>query len=429
MKRSLTALVLLGAAVGGGWLLAHKVGGPLPGEDNKAATGASGAGNVRAAPAAKPALAPAVSVVEATRQSFVETVLVTGSVVARDEIMIAPEIEGLRIVELSAEEGDAVSKGQRLATLASETLEAQLAQSEANIARAVAAISVARSAIIEAEAAGREATAAFERARPLKQSGAISDALFDQRDAANRTAEARLTSARDRLKSAEADKLALEAAGREIQWRRSRTEIRAPVDGTVSRRNARVGAVASAVGEPLFRLVANGELELDAEVAERDLARIREGQPATVTVTGGGEARGTVRLVMGEVDRSTRVGKARIMLGSRNPWKIGAFGRGRIETGRSEGIAVPTSAVIFTTDGASVQAIRGDKVETRRVVVGLTSEQAVEIRQGLAEGDLVVAKSGSFLRDGDVVRPIKAKAPLGGAASLEQKPTATGASK
>jgi len=360
------------------------------------------------------ATAPAVSVVKASIDDFVETVLITGSVVARDEVMISPEIEGFRILDLAAEEGDTVTKGQVLARLTSETLDAQVAQSDANIARSAAAIAVARSAIAQAEAAEKEAAAAFERARPLKQTGAITGALFDQREAAARTAEARLTSARDSLKSAEADKAALEAQRRELIWRQSRSEIRAPVDGFISRRTARVGAVASAQGDPLFRIVASGEIELDAEVAERDIGRIREGQAAVVAITGAGEAKGTVRLVSSEVDRATRIGKVKVHLGANRALKLGAFGRGSIEVGRGRGVSVPTSAVVFGADGPTLQAIKNDRVETRKVTIGLKSQQRIEIVKGLTEGESVVAKAGSFLRDGDAVRAMAAPTNLSG---------------
>ncbi|MBX9925457.1 MAG: efflux RND transporter periplasmic adaptor subunit [Hyphomicrobiaceae bacterium] len=401
MKSSLLVVAAVGAAAAL-WYATH-LPGPLAGAD-----GSGQAGQVSAKDKAARTAPPAVSVVKASVADFVETVLVTGSVVARDEIMIAPEIEGFRIVALNAEEGDRIEKGHVLASLSSDTLEAQLAQSDANIARAGAAIAVARSAIVQAEAAEKEAEQAFDRARPLRQSGTISESVFDQREAAAKSAKARLASARDSLKSAEADKTALEAARREIAWRKERAEIRSPVDGVVSRRTARIGAVASAVGEPLFRVIANGEIELDAEIAERDLGRIKDGQPAVVAITGVGEARGLVRLISSEVDRTTRIGKAKISLGVNPALRLGAFGRGSVETARSRGIGLPTSAVVFAGDGATVQVIADGKVETRSVTTGLATQTLIEIRKGIAEGDTVVAKSGSFLRDGDAVRPIMA---------------------
>ncbi len=356
------------------------------------------------------ALLPAVTVTAATSSRFVDSVLVNGSLVARNEFLVAPEVEGLRIVELGAEEGDSVSKGQILARLEQETLESQLAQNEAALARTAAAIAQAQSQIAQAEARLAEAQASFERAQPLKKSGVVSDAVYDQREAAARTAAAQLAAAHDGLKLAEAERALSMAQRREISWRRSRIEIRAPVDGLVSRRTARLGGMATAIGEPMFRMAAGGEIELEAEVPEADMGRLEDGQSARITIAGAGTVRGAVRLVSPEVDRATRLGKVRVYLGANRSLRIGAFGRGTIEVATGQGLAVPATAVLFTAEGAQVLVVIGDAVETRRVKVGLVLADQIEITSGLAAGELVVAKSGSFLRDGDLVRPIRAAA-------------------
>jgi HlyD family secretion protein len=354
----------------------------------------------------KEVVPPAVTVVKAEPADFTATVLVTGSLVPRLEILVAPEIEGFRVLELKAEEGDRVKQGDVLATLAHETLDAQLAQNVAQLARTTAAIAQARSLISQAEARLEEAKAAFDRAKPLKQSGHISESVFDQREAAARTAEALLVSARDGLRVAEAEKASVEAQRRELEWRRGRTEVRAPATGLVSRRNARVGAMATANGDPMFRIIADGEIELDAEVPEADLARIAGGQLARVTVAGSIEATGKVRLVSPEVDKATRLGRVRIFLGENPDLHIGAFGRGVIETAQSNGLAVPLSAVMYGPSGAYVLAVVEDTVARRRVRLGLAADGKVEVRDGLAAGALVVAKAGTFLREGDRIRPV-----------------------
>lgn len=353
-------------------------------------------------------LKPAVTVAAVSTQHFLDSVLVNGSLVARGEVLIAPEVEGLRIVELAAEEGDVVHKGQILARLEQESLEAQLAQNEAALARTSAAMAQAQSQIAQAEARLVEARGSFERAEPLKKSGVVSDAVYEQREAAARAAAAQLAAARDGLKLAEAERAQIQAQRREITWRRSRIEIRAPVDGLISRRSARVGALATAIGEPMFRLAAAGEIELEAEVPEADMGRLQDGQSARITVAGTGEVSGTVRLVSPEVDRVTRLGKVRVFLGAGRALRIGAFGRGMIEVARSQGLSVPSAAVMFTADGAHVMVVvDDDAVRARRVKVGLMSPEQIEITSGLADGELVVAKAGTFLRDGDRVRPIR----------------------
>lgn len=361
---------------------------------------------------------PAVSVVEAVQSDFVETVLVTGSFVPREEILVAPEVDGLRVLELKAEEGDRVKKGDLLAVLVTEQIEAQLSANEAALGSAEASIERARSLILEMEARVAEAKAQLERARPLVKSKFLSESVFDQREAAFKAAEAQLESAKGSLAQAQADKGQIEAQRRELEWRRGRAEVRAPADGIVSRRSARIGglALANALsgGDTMFRIIENGEIELDAEVAETHLWKVKAGQQARVTAPGNEEVVGTVRLVSQEVDKTTRLGHVRIFLGARPDLKIGAFGRGTIETGRGRAIAVPLSAVLYTSEGASVQVVANGKVATRRVRTGLEANGAIAIDNGLAEGDLVVAKAGTFLRDGDAVRAVKPDAAMSG---------------
>jgi HlyD family secretion protein len=352
-------------------------------------------------------VAASVTVVRVAPADFTETVLATGSLVAREEILVGPEVEGLRVTEVLADEGQRVKKGDVLAKLVADTLEAQVAQNDAGLARATAAIAQAKSSIVQADARLVESRNAYERAKPLRIAGHMAESAFDQREQAARTAEAQLLAAQDGLKVAEADKAQVEAQRRELMWRRGRTEVVEPDDGIISRRIARVGGFAAGSAEPMFRIVAKGEVELDAEVVETRLAGVREGQVARVEVTGLGTIAGKVRLVSPEVDKSTRLGRVRIYLGDNPGLRVGAFARGTIETAKGAGLAVPASAVLYSPDGSAlVQVVREGRVETRRIKTGLAAASLIEVKEGLSEGDLVVARSGTFLRDGDAVRPI-----------------------
>jgi HlyD family secretion protein len=355
-----------------------------------------------------PALA--VTVARVAPAAFTETVLATGSLVAREEILVGPEVEGLRVTEVLADEGLRVRKGDVLARLVSDTLEAQVAQNVAALARADAGIAQAKANIVQAEARLVEANNAFERAKPLRQGGIMTEAVFDQREQAARTAEAQLVAARDGLKLAEAEKAQVEAQRRELLWRRGRVEVTAPADGIISRRMARVGGYAAGAAEPMFRIVAKGEVELDAEVIETRLAAIAVGQPARVEVAGFGEVAGTVRLVSAEVDKATRLGRVRIFLGDNAGLRVGAFARGSILTASGSGLAVPASAVLYGPEGATVQLVRADRVQTSKIRTGLAAGALVEVREGLAEGDLIIARAGTFLREGDLVRPMPSEA-------------------
>jgi hypothetical protein len=73
---------------------------------------------------------------------------------------------------------------------------------------------------------------------------------------------------------------------------------------------------------------------------------------------------------------------------------------------RRTGVAVPIASVIYGTGGATALVVTGDRVEARSIRTGLSAGGLIEIRDGVKAGDAVVARAGSFLRDGDRVRPV-----------------------
>jgi len=181
--------------------------------------------------------------------------------------------------------------------------------------------------------------------------------------------------------------------------------VRAPAAGIVNHRFIRVGMTASARAEPLFRIVVNGEVELQGDVPATRIGKLAVGQTARVELPGVGDVTGRVRQVAPEVDVNTQLGRARISLGNDDKLKVGSYARAIVEVNRSCGATIPLSAVLYGPEGAVVQVVRDDRVETRRVRVGLLAGGNAEIREGLNEGDLVVARAGAFLREGDRVRP------------------------
>jgi HlyD family secretion protein len=244
----------------------------------------------------------------------------------------------------------------------------------------------------------------------LREGGWATGEKLDQRATAVQTAEARLASARQALAVAQADKAALDAQRRELEVRLARTEIKAPKGGIVSRRTAKLGWVGSMVGEPMFRIIAEGEIELEAEVADVTLPRLKVGQRVAVTPAGFGESlAGTIRLISPEVDKATRLGRMRIAIaaptGQMLP--VGAFGRGQVELGRRSGVTLPQSAITWGKENgrdiATVQVIADGRVATRPVTLGLAGNGRTEIASGLRAGEKVVARAGAFLRDGDRV--------------------------
>ncbi|HEY6600992.1 MAG TPA: efflux RND transporter periplasmic adaptor subunit [Xanthobacteraceae bacterium] len=187
--------------------------------------------------------------------------------------------------------------------------------------------------------------------------------------------------------------------------------VRAPAAGVVTSASAVIGSMASAQAEPLFRIAGQGEMELLAEVPVRTLARLAVDQSAKVEIIGVGELPGKVRLFSGGINPTTQLGQVRIFVGSDSRLRTGAFGRATVQIGQRCAPAIPLSAVLYGPGGAVVQVARSGRIETRRVLVGLLDKGQAEVREGLAEGETVVARAGAFLRDGDRVRAVTAGEP------------------
>jgi HlyD family secretion protein len=350
--------------------------------------------NADAATQAAERRAPSVTVVRAERREIAEEAHISGTLVPREEVMVSPEIDGLAVTEILVEEGDRVEKGQVLARLSKSAIDAEAAQAQAAIAQAQAQIA-------ETEANVAEAKLALDRAKTLLQSKTIANAAYEQRLAVSRVSEARLRAAQHSLTVAEAQ-------AQQVDIRLARSEIKAPTAGIISRRTIRLGAIASMNTEPSFRIIEGGAIELQADVVDSTLVRFQTGQTVHVTTAGTGTAlSGTIRLISSEVDPATRLGKLRVALPLDAKVTIGSFASGVVEIGRQTAVTVPISAITVTAGKSTVQVVADNKIATREIATGLRAPTRTEVKSGLAENELVVARAGSFLRDGDAVTPIE----------------------
>ena len=187
-------------------------------------------------------------------------------------------------------------------------------------------------------------------------------------------------------------------------------QVTAPVAGVIATSTAQIGNFASAKGEALFTIVARSEYDLVGLVATTDVRKLAVNQPATVRIAGAGDMDGKVRRIGPTVEPNIQQGMVYIGISSQKRLLLKASGRALIKTGQSCNVAVPLTAVQYSSAGTVVQVIRRNRVETKRVEVGLMSGGNIEIRDGLNEGDVVVARAGALLREGDQVRPVMAAA-------------------
>ena len=178
--------------------------------------------------------------------------------------------------------------------------------------------------------------------------------------------------------------------------------LRAPGPGLVTEVRTAVGAPASPQAGPMFRISINNDIELDAEVPAVHLPKLNPGAPARVSRDDAPDMVGRVRLISPQIDRATQLGHVRIALTNNPTLKIGMFARASIDAKRSCGVSIPNSAI----DHLTVQVVKANTIETRRVHVGLVTDTDTEITEGLDVGETVVADAGSSLHDGDQVKTV-----------------------
>lgn len=324
--------------------------------------------------------APPVVVTPVTVRDLEERIEATGELQAQDEATIASEVAG-RVTAVIADEGDPVEAGAVLLEIDPERRELELADARARLAEAAANL--------------REQRREHARIETLHAKGVASESQLDQ-------AATGLALARSRHEAALAQAGVAERTLRDAS-------VKAPFPGTVGRRQVSRGEFVQ-VGQPLFELVALDPVEVEFHVAERDSARVDEGQTVEVRVAPypGEVFHGTVRTISPTIDARTRT--LRVEAEIPNPegrLRPGLFAR--VDLGvaqRADVMLVPEEAVLQRADGQIVYRTGADnRVERVAVTTGEHHEGLVEIASGLRPSDAVVTRGQAALVDGSRVSP------------------------
>ena len=233
---------------------------------------------------------------------------------------------------------------------------------------------------------------------------ALSRQELDQQKSAAATAAAN-------VEAAKADIAQLQAQLKDSRNQRGKTQIVAPADGVIAKRNAEAGALTGP--DALFHIIKDGTVELAADAGADELPLLQNGAQAQVSVRGRDEAvGGTVRLVSPEIDSSTRLGKVRITLAHSDGLYTGTYGEANIRLpSYRAAAALPETAVSFDSEGkASVLAVDGNgRVSRVPVTAGRKQGGMVEIVSGLENGRAVVRRASAFVNEGDTVKAVEEK--------------------
>jgi len=323
--------------------------------------------------------APQVSIIVPGRHPVTAQIPAVGNIGARRDMPVGVAGEGGLVRSVMVEPGTWVQAGQVLAIVDRSVQVQQARALAASIAQARADAELARSNLT--------------RAKALVKSGFISQADIDAKQSALDGANARVAVAEAQLKQQQA------AIGR--------LDIRAPTAGLILTRAVEAGQIVSPGSGALFHIASEGKMELQARLAESELARVRVGSPATVTPVGTTfQIGGSVWQISPVIDPTSRQGTVRIELPYNQALRPGGFASAEIGGGSGDLPLLPESAVLSDAKGNYVYLIGSDnRVVRRDVKVGDVDERGVTIKSGLSGRERVVASAGAFLNPGDKVKP------------------------
>lgn len=326
---------------------------------------------------------PNVTVVIPGRVSVEAAITANGTIAARREMPVGVAGEGGQVVRVLVEPGQWVGAGQPLAVIDRAVQTQQAASLSASI----------RVAQADADLAQAE----LERAQALVGRGFISKADMDRKRATRDAANARVRVAQAQYAEATA--------------RNDRLNIVAPAAGLVLTRQVEPGQIVGAGSGVLFRMARGGEMEMLAQMAEADLARVKVGTRATVTPVGTDvRIAGQVWQVAPVVNMDTRQGTVRIAVPYSSVLRPGGFADARLVSGTAEAPLLPESAVQSGPEGNFVLVVDGNNTIRRQPVkVGEVTDSGVSIASGLTGNERVVALAGAFLNAGDKVKPVVQK--------------------
>lgn len=326
-------------------------------------------------PAGVSQAALSVALVSPQVSNWPMTLIANGRIDAWQYSIIGSELSGVPLREAHAEVGDQVKKGQILAVFDRESIEIDLLQSRADY--------------LEAKSVYEHAFQQAKRIGGLKGTGSISQDEIEKSESNAIAAEARLDSARARMKMQE--------------FRLSRVEVRASDEGVIVSSMATVGSVPGA-GTELYRLIRKNRLEWRANVTSEQLPLVTVGQKVLVEIKDGYVVPGTVRKISPQLDSKNLTSVVYVDLPESAFLKAGMFASGVIQVGAHEATYVPENALVYR-DGYKylVEVDENSRAHFIKVESARRNESNVEITTRLNDGVRLVASGGNFLVEGDLV--------------------------
>ena len=351
----------------------------------------------------------AVRLVRADAGSLPRAVIATGTLAAEDQVILNTKVPG-RLERLPVDLGSVVRAGDVVAVLDLTDFRLRVEQARTALAQTRARLGVPRDGsadVIDPErtALVRQARAVLEQAQrqrdrlaSLERDGILSRAELEKADADHRVAEARLQEALEEVRNRQALVAERRAALSLAEQSLEDATLRAPIDGAVRERHLSVGGYLD-VGAPVATIVRIHPLRLRLAVPEREAASVRLGQPVRLRPEGHAVAvEGTVVRQSPAVDENTRT----LLVEAEVPNTDGALRPGAFATAEivvdpgQPAVLVPAAALTTFAGVTKVMSVADGRVVEKRVRVGRRLDDRVEVLEGLAAGEPVVAEPGNL---------------------------------
>jgi RND family efflux transporter MFP subunit len=333
----------------------------------------------------------------ASRGTVGEKITLTGPLKAKDQVDVTPKLTG-RVLQLKVDTGQPVGRGALIAVIEDAEIGQQVERSKASIA-------VGQASVSQREAELANARAELDRNKKLMEAGLISRQEFEAIQTRYKVAESQLDLARAQRRQSEAEQ-------RELNIRFGQTRIYSPMAGFIARRHVDVGALVNP-STPIVTVVKVDTMVIHANAPERDIARIKPGGVATVTLDSmpGQQYTGRVMRISPMLDPGTRNGVVEIEIENRGGALKGEmFASAEIDLGTSRDTTlVPRDALIYRGDQPGVYLVENETARFRAVETGLTQQDKVEVVSGLKEGEVVITRGANTVKEGDRVRVVEAR--------------------
>jgi RND family efflux transporter MFP subunit len=377
---------------------------------------ASGCSRTGPVEAASPAPPPTVPVAKVSPENLSRDLVLTAEFKPYQEIDVMAKVAGY-IKDIKVDAGDRVTEGQLLATLEVPEMKDDLTRANANVQRANAEVRRADDELQRAQSTHDIAHLSFERLTAVSQKrpGLIAQQEIDDAKSKDLVTEAQIASAKS-ARAAAAQQVAVnEAEVQKVKTLTEYTRVTAPFTGVVTKRYAdkgsmiQAGTASQTQAMPVIRLSQNNELRLILPVPESAVPTVHIGQQVEVRVpTLKRSFPGRVARFNGKVASATRTMDTEVDVQNPNLLIIpGMYAEVDLTLdSRARTLAVPVMAVDREADGGRVMVVTpNNRVEHRKIALGLETANAIEVRSGLNEGDLVVISGRSSLQPGEEVRP------------------------